>query len=522
MRWGMTGRTGVSLACAVVACFTAPPAWAHLDGGGAPERVDYSVSYASWAALRAAVAKQHGTVVQRVPDLRVARVRVAPGSRAQLARSPGIRFVERVARRVDAGEPGLLAATGTGAAWEWQYSATHEDAVPDAVLRAASAITIAILDTGADVNAPDIAAKNPVLFNSRTGTADVRDTVGHGTFVAALAAGSVTNGEGIAGFGGDSKLMIVKVGIGDGSITDVDEGAAIAYAVDHGARIINLSFGGTSTSSIEKSALDYASAHGVLVVAAAGNHYLDGNPIVYPAALLQPFSSNGVGGTGLAVGASTDTGARAPFSSTGTYLSLVAPGENVFSAVSSASPLSSFPRVSLPGSSRGLYGYASGTSFSAPEVAGAAALVMATNPLLGARDVARVLKQSATGRGVWTPDVGYGVLDVANAVAVAAGADAVAAQAVLTLGAKAGERHVKVTASLLSLVPGISTAGRSVVIERLGKRWTPLKTVRTSANGRAVFTLAEGKTALELRARWAGAADLAAAASRAVRIRARR
>ena len=49
-------------------------------------------------------------------------------------------------------------------------------------------------------------------YSPRTGTADVRDTVGHGTFVAALAAGSVTNGEGIAGFGGDAKLMIIKAG----------------------------------------------------------------------------------------------------------------------------------------------------------------------------------------------------------------------------------------------------------------------------------------------------------------------
>src|SRR5205085_3223976 len=95
-------------------------------------------------------------------------------------------------------------------------------------------------------------------FSPRTGTADVRDAVGHGTFVAALAAGSVTNGEGIAGFGGDAKLMIVKAGAGDGSLSDVDEAAAIAYTVDHGARIVNLSFGGPTSTATEKSAMDYA------------------------------------------------------------------------------------------------------------------------------------------------------------------------------------------------------------------------------------------------------------------------
>jgi subtilisin family serine protease len=68
------------------------------------------------------------------------------------------------------------------------------------VQRAASSVTIAVVDTGADVSAPDNAARNPTTFTPRTGTADVRDNVGHGTFVAALAAGSVTNGEGIAEF----------------------------------------------------------------------------------------------------------------------------------------------------------------------------------------------------------------------------------------------------------------------------------------------------------------------------------
>ena len=70
----------------------------------------------------------------------------------------------------------------------------------------------------------------------------------------------------------------------------------------------------------------------------------------------------------------------------------------------------------LPGA-RGLYGYASGTSFAAPEVAGAAALVWAANPSLTAREVAQILKETASGHGTWTPELGYGVIDVAAAVA---------------------------------------------------------------------------------------------------------
>ena len=171
----------------------------------------------------------------------------------------------------------------------------------------------------------------------------------------------------------------------------------------------------------------------MLVVAAAGNDYLIGNPVFYPAALLQPVGSNGVGGIGLAVAASTDSGERASFSNTGTYVSLAAPGDGVFSAVSSTSPRRPTRASPLPGSTRGLYGYGSGTSFAAPEVAGAAALVMAANPLLGATDVARVLKESASGAGAWTPELGFGVIDVAAAVALATGTTAEPSRAGLRL-----------------------------------------------------------------------------------------
>jgi subtilisin family serine protease len=496
------------------------PAWACRDGAGPVQRAEYSVGYATPAALRAAATREHGTVVGRVPALHIARIRVAPSASSRVSRLPGIRFVQRVTTRVDAGEPALQVGSGQKTPLEWQFAAAREDAVPDGVLRAAGAVTIAVIDTGADLGAPDIAAKNPLTYSPRTGSADIRDATGHGTFVAALAAGSVTNGDGIAGFGGDAKLMIVKAGAGDGSISDTDEAAAIAYAVDHGARIINLSFGGTAVSTAEKNAVEYAAEHGVLVVAAAGNSHLDGNPVVYPAALLQPVGSKGVGGIGLAVGASTHSDARAPFSSTGTYLSLAAPGDGVFSAVASSSPPSVFPRESLPGASHGLYGFASGTSFAAPEVAGAAALVMAANPALHAADVARVLKQSASGRGDWSPELGFGVLDVGRAVDLARDTRAQLAHALLKLGARVTNRRVKLTAVLAPDESGIATAARSVVIERYRHGWKPLATVQTRADGKAVLTLRSRRVPLKVRARWPGAADLAAAASRPVTVRA--
>jgi subtilisin family serine protease len=302
------------------------------------------------------------------------------------------------------------------------------------VLRAAAGITIAIVDTGADLSAPDLAAKAPAVYDVQSRGSDVSDLNGHGTFVASLAAGSTTNGEGISGFAGDARLLIVRSGRGDGTFSDVDEAAGIVYAVDQGAKVINLSVGGPDTSITERRAVDYAVTHGALLVAAAGNERESGNPVEYPAALLQAVGSNGVGGRGLSVGASTTDGRRAPFSNTGSYLSLVAPGVDVFGAVSGLSSPSLYPRALLAGSRQGLYGFASGTSFATPEVAGAAALVWAANPSLDAQSVAQILKETASGLGAWSAELGFGVIDVAAAVARAGSGPTVLLSAVRAQG----------------------------------------------------------------------------------------
>jgi subtilisin family serine protease len=305
----------------------------------------------------------------------------------------------------------------TSSASTSQQRAGHTGRVPDSVLRSAASITIAVIDTGADVLAPDIAAKSPVTWSTRTGTSDVRDVNGHGTFVASLAAGSVTNGDGIDGAGGDARLMIVKSGSDGGSLTDSDEAAGIVYSVDHGAKIVNLSVGGPKTSSIERRAVQYAIEHGVLVVAAVGNELQSGNPVEYPAGLVQPVGSDGVGGAGLAVTASTEDGRHASYANTGSWVSLAAPGDHVLGAVSAASPVVAYPRVVVPGFKTGLYGYGSGTSFAAPVVSGTAALVWAANRALTAQQVAQILKETASGHGRWTPQLGFGVVDAAAAVA---------------------------------------------------------------------------------------------------------
>jgi subtilisin family serine protease len=280
----------------------------------------------------------------------------------------------------------------------WQYDAIGLSRVPSSVLERASAITVAVVDTGADLTAPDLAGRR-VSVIGRAGDAN-----GHGTFVTSILARS----------SGDAKILVVKAVNGNGTVSDAAEAAGIRAAVDRGARVLNLSIAGATTSAAERGAVAYAVKHGVLVVAAAGNSFEEGNDVEYPAALLQPVGSNGRGGAGLVVAASTQAGTRAPFSNTGSWLSLAAPGVGIFGSISVLSSPAEWPRTTAG------FGYASGTSYSAPQVAGAAALVWAADPSLTARQVAAILKETASGHGTWTPDLGYGVLDVGAAVQAAA------------------------------------------------------------------------------------------------------
>ena len=266
-----------------------------------------SVGYRTPSAL-------HGLrVSSRIPALHVATVDVTD-ARSLRAR-PGIRFVRALVPRTRA----EAAVPLPSAAAEWQTAATHLDQVPVAVLDGAAAVTIAVVDTGADLSSPALASRHPLTYNVTNGSTGVDDTVGHGTFVASLA----------AGFGGQAHLMVVQANRG-ATFSDVDEAAGIVWAVDHGARIVNLSLSGSQTSPTERAAVRYATKKGVLLVAAAGNGGQSGSRASYPAALL--------GRDGLAVGASTPTGTRATFSTTGRYVDLLAPGVGVLGAVAGERP----------------------------------------------------------------------------------------------------------------------------------------------------------------------------------------
>src|SRR5262249_7659641 len=152
-------------------------ALALIAAPGALAARPVSVGYDSPEALRGL------HVLATIGPLHVAEVSAADAG--ALRDRPGIRSGDRTGARHPLGVP-LVTAGRRAATAEWQFTATRANLVPADVQRAASSITIAVVDTGADLSAPAIAAKAPTTYNAVTGTSDVSDVTGHGTFVASV------------------------------------------------------------------------------------------------------------------------------------------------------------------------------------------------------------------------------------------------------------------------------------------------------------------------------------------------
>ncbi|MGQ9698000.1 MAG: S8 family serine peptidase [Armatimonadota bacterium] len=274
-----------------------------------------------------------------------------------------------------------------------------------------SGITIAVLDTGIDAGHPEFVGKLVSGVNALLGTGPPTDNRGHGTHVAGIAAALGNNGVGVAGVAWGAKIMAVKVLDTGGRGSDSTIARGINWAVDNGAKVVNLSVGGNAFSSTVNGAVKRARRLGVILIAAAGNDYLFGNPRVYPAAY------EGVVG----VGATNDRDVRASYSQVGDWVDLVAPGGDP-AGEADADPnhwvLSTWAR------SRGTgYAMAAGTSQASPVVAGLAGLIWSVNPELTSDEVIDIIKDTAKDLGApgWDAEYGYGRVDLGAAVRKAAG-----------------------------------------------------------------------------------------------------
>jgi len=223
--------------------------------------------------------------------------------------------------------------------------------------------------------------------------ADPADDNGHGTAVAGVAAAKGNDGVGTAGAAWNVAILPVKTmnASGSGSYSAIANG--ITYSADRGAKIINLSLGGTSSSSTLQSAVSYAWNKGSVLIAAAGNNGT--STTVYPAAYPNV----------VAVSATTSSDTLASFSSYGSFVDLSAPGLD----------------ITAPWIGSG-YVTISGTSFSSPLTAGVAALALSRNPSLSNAQIASLLTANTDDLGAVGYDTffGSGRLNAAKVVAAAA------------------------------------------------------------------------------------------------------
>lgn len=272
------------------------------------------------------------------------------------------------------------ADVGSTAAWDvWTGSAN---------------VVIAVLDTGIELSHPDLSANIASGgWDFIDNDATPEDANGHGTHVSGIIAAQGNNFSAVSGILWRAKILALKV-CGSGGCPFTAIADALHFAANNGARVINMSLGGPSGSSLLEEAVNDASAAGCVVVAAAGNSGTESPS--YPA-----FYSNVI-----AVSATDHRDVLASFSQRGSWVDISAPGDNILSTY-------------LGGSTALL----SGTSMASPMVAGAAGLIFSLQPSLTAAEVRLRLTSSAANIDAQNPGLsgklGAGRLQVGAAMALA-------------------------------------------------------------------------------------------------------
>ena len=280
-------------------------------------------------------------------------------------------------------------------------------------LSTGTSVAVAVIDTGIDYTHPDLAGRFIGGWDFVNNDGDPMDDHGHGTHVAGTIAAQINNPtgdpaaeEGVAGIAPNALILSYKVCTPDGHCDDFAIVQAIDRAVTDGAKVINMSLGGTELSQALFDAVQDAWAAGLVIVAGAGN---DGATTpFYPAAFPNV----------IAVGAFDEDHRRASFSNYGNWVDISAPGNAIMSTV----PMSQCAVTTTPGDI-GCYTWNTGTSMATPHVSGAAALVWSRGDVVSNQQVVDILLNSADRRGVasvrldsWTV---HGGLNLHNAMSYA-------------------------------------------------------------------------------------------------------
>ncbi|WP_337845305.1 S8 family serine peptidase [Thermus sp.] len=377
------------------------------------------VAYQEEEALQEAIRRLNAKEIARIPELKAALLQVS-GDALKASRAlkglPGLRYAEPHFAMAQApkddpverlGGSGGLAPLGNppdqilDELSQYALDPRHLDA-KGAWNRGfmGEGVTVAIIDDPADVTHPDLAANwagkayDPVTDTTYTSAQDwlafiqglgaLADTY-HGTFVASTVS-APKDGQGIAGLAPKSKFLPVAIFQPD-YVGDFYVARGVVWAVNRGAQVLNNSWGGLGYGSLVKEAFDYALANGVVVVASAGNSYKDeiSTPAGYPGVI--------------ASAAADGNRNKTDFSTYGRHISSAAPGLDVL--------------LANPTWLGGGYGLISGTSFSGPYTAAAAALVKAACPGATPYQVRRALETTTWERS-FTREKGWGHLNARN------------------------------------------------------------------------------------------------------------
>lgn len=292
-------------------------------------------------------------------------------------------------------DPG--AAIDTVRADEWQLQTLD---LADAWTYAdGTGVTVAVIDSGVDAHHPDLEGQVLAgldLVNTKSGDDGDTDPVGHGTTVSGIIAGRNDDSTGVVGIAPKAKILPVRVLNEDNRYDDaLIVAKGLRWAVDHGARVVNLSLGGSANSPALAAALDYAFAKDVVVVACTGN--VSASSSASNRSVWYPAREPGV----LAVAGMERNG-------TDLWSGSITGKETVVTA----------PATDLVGAKPGGYWRVQGTSFAAPMVAGTAALIRSRWPDMSASDVINRIIRTAKDRGAPGRDdvFGFGLIDPTGAL----------------------------------------------------------------------------------------------------------
>ena len=333
---------------------------------------------------------QGASELDEIAQIRVKRIKVPAQARervkAALAKNPHIAFVEEN----HVAEPTAVPNDSSYGS-QWHLPKIQAPQGWDITTGAAS-FPIAIIDSGVDADHPDLASKLMTGRNFLDGSVNTDDTHGHGTSVAGAAAAASNNGTGISGVAWASPIMPLQVFNSTTSALYSTIASAITWATDNGAKVINISMAGSTSSLTMENAINYAWNKGVIVVASAGNSSTSAP--YYPAACKNVVS----------VSATTSSDLKASWSNFGATVDVAAPGASIYTTTKG-----------------GGYGSVNGTSFSSPITAGLVALIWSANPTLTNAEVVDILLQNTDDLGAvgFDESFAHGRINAFKSVSVA-------------------------------------------------------------------------------------------------------